>query len=477
MKKNRNDKKIFVTNMVKMFSIFLLVVCVWIAIITIKENEFYRLPSILIFIFVDSILYCIMNLWKKWIIQEKCDFEAQEAYVISLLKQKRFKEKVSLHMELLFTSLVLGKYDESQQEIEELYRLNNRLNSMQRLQLQLWHIDYMLSVNKMADSKKELENIERFLEKLSGISDKIRQKSQRNINLRKYLAEGKWEEILRLLNNASKIQGNMTVFEQISTAYIRGKCYYWLGRYEEAFLELRFVAEWGGNTKYVTLANDLIEKIPEKNLHEDVYAKQSIKVKYKINKEVIVLILCCFCVLFFAWLNYYCSHGNSIEEAYCRQFLCAEDEITIFYRESIDDYELIILNEDEKVAYCLFKETARSNYIIVDFFRIDKNVGNDQTELMRVDMTESEKEFYQESEIKQELWAVITGFYKKNSIFYQGNLAYVGISFSPMVENVTINGTPVSIKQISDITGTPIYLWSVQNVDLKTNIQVDYAEP
>lgn len=477
MKKNRNDKKIFITNIVKMLLIFLLVVCVWIAILTIKDNKFYRLPSILIFIFVDIILFCIMNLWKKWIIHEKCDFEAQESYVVSLLKQKRYKEKVSLHMELLFISLVLGKYDESQQEIEELQRLNDRLNSMQKLQLLLWNIDYMISVNKTADIKTELENVEKFLAKLGGISDKIRQKSQRNINLRKYLIEEKWENILELLSNSSNMQRNMTVFEQISTAYILGKCYYWLGRYEEAFFELRFVNEWGGNTKYVTLANDLIEKIPEKNLYEDTYAKQSKKVKYKINKEVIFLTMSCFFVIFFSWLNYYCSHGNSIEEAYCRQFLCAENEITIFYQKNIGDYELIILNEDEKVAYCLFKETAGSNYIIVDSFRIDKNLGNDQTELLRIEMTESEKKFYQESQIKQEVWAVITGFYKKNSIFYGGNLAYVGISFSPMVENVTINGTPVDIEQITDITETPIYLWSIENVNLKTNIQVDYAEP
>lgn len=52
--------------------------------------------------------------------------------------------------------------------------------------------------------------------------------------------------------------------------------------------------------------------------------------------------------------------------------------------------------------------------------------------------TESEKEFYQENKIKQEFWAVLTQFYKKNTIFKQENFAYVGITTSSMAENVTI---------------------------------------
>lgn len=83
---------------------------------------------------------------------------------------------------------------------------------------------------------------------------------------------------------------------------------------------------------------------------------------------------------------------------------------------------------------------------------------------------------YSETEIEQELWAVITGFYKKNRIFHQEDLAYVGVASSSMVENVTINGKYASIEQITKINDLPVYLWSVENIDLKTNIQVDYAE-
>ena len=52
----------------------------------------------------------------------------------------------------------------------------------------------------------------------------------------------------------------------------------------------------------------------------------------------------------------------------------------------------------------------------------------------------------------------------------------MGISFSPMAENVTINGILVSIEQITDVNDLPVYLWRVENIDLKTNIQVEYKK-
>lgn len=44
--------------------------------------------------------------------------------------------------------LVLGRYEESWQEIEKVNGLERRLSNMQRLQLRLWHMDYMISVKE-----------------------------------------------------------------------------------------------------------------------------------------------------------------------------------------------------------------------------------------------------------------------------------------------------------------------------------------
>lgn len=474
MKRDKNYIKIFIANLIKAILIFFIVIGIWIGILFIKEGKFFRISILLIFIFIAIAVYCLMGIWKNWIIGEKCDFQAQETYILKLLNQKRYKNHIGLHLELLFTSLVLGKYEQCQQEINKLNGWDSRLHNMQRLQLQLWKIDYMISINQIDALKKEIENLEKFLATTGGIGKKAKQKIQRNINIRKYLIEKNWEDVLKLIENTVEFRKG-TVFEQISIAYIQGICCYWLGRHEEAFFKLRLVEERGGNTKYVMLANDLIEKIPEKSLYEDLYVKQPIK--YKINKEFIFLIMSCLCVLSLVWFNYYCSHGNSIEAIYCRRYLCAQDEITIFYQKNFGDYELIILSDNEKVAYLLFKDATGLKYKIVDSFRINKNMENEKIGFIGVEMTESETEFYQESEIKQELWSVIAEFYKNNSIFYQEGLSYVGISSSPMVKNITINGIPVTIEQIIETTETPVYLWSVKNIDLKTTIQVDYTEP
>lgn len=43
---------------------------------------------------------------------------------------------------------MLGRYEESWQEIEKVNGLERRLSNMQRLQLRLWHMDYMISVKE-----------------------------------------------------------------------------------------------------------------------------------------------------------------------------------------------------------------------------------------------------------------------------------------------------------------------------------------
>lgn len=472
MKKNRNCIKILTANKISVLSILCLGEGIFACILQIKEDGIYRLPYILIFVFVSLIIYCMMNIWKNWIVQGKCDFEAQETYILKLLGRKRYRDHVGLHLALLFTSLGLGRYDESRREIERLHRLYHRLNDKQKLQLQLWKIDYMISINESAYLKKELEDAEKILKQLKNINIKLKQRMKMRIRLRHYLIEDRWKDVLELLEDISKSYKSASVFEQVVAAYIRGICYYRLDRYEEAFHELGFVIRRGGNTKYVALANDLLEKIPEKNKYEDRYEQKSVNTKCAFGKMHFLLAVNCFIILLLCIVIYYFSHGNSIEEAYCRRYLCAEDELTVFYQKDIDDYEMVILHEEEKMAYCLFRETKNSGYQIIDSFRMDPYTGDDPMELMWIEMTESEKESYQRGRIELEIWEVITGFYQKNNIFYQDDLTYAGISYSPMVENIVINGNPVRIEQIIDIGETQLYLWRAEYVNLEEYISV-----
>ncbi len=474
MEKNKNHKILLIVMKMITFSIFFLAIVVWVGILAIIQNAIYELPLIFSLIFADIAICCMMLLWWRWIIFEKCDFQAYEKYVLSFLKRKRYKENVNFHKSLLFISLVLRKYDESRQEIDELRRLDSRLTPAQRLEVQLHIIDYMICVNETASLNTELENAKNILQKLSGKNDRIKLIYQGSLKLRQYLIEERWEDVLKLLKIISK--NNMTTFEQVNTAYYRGKCCYNLGRYEEAFHEFKFVTKYGGNTMYVTWANDLMEKIPEKNLYESKSPEQSIKVKHRINKITITLAISCLLLILSIGINHYCSHGNSIEEAYSRRYFCAQDELTIIYQKEIDNYELVILYDEgnaQNMAYCLLEETD-SVYKIIESFRLDWDLEKNQIHPLRIELTEREKEFYRKNKTNGEIWLVFTDFYQKNSIFYQEDMTYVGICSFPIAENIVVNGNPVNFEEVIYIDETAFCIWSVKNVNLKSSIHVDY---
>ena len=474
MKRNRTYKKIALANILKILSLFFAINFVLGSILQIKEKDFYQFFYLLICVFVCVTFYYIMDIWKSWIIWDKCDFEANKEYLLRLLKQKRFKENIKLHLGLLFTDLVLGRYEESQQEIEKLNGLERRLSNMQRLQLRLWHIDYMISVKETDSLKKELEEAQKDLEQLERIRDKRREKVRKEISQRRYLIEEKWEDVLEVLREAPRLSLNLTVYEQINTAYIRGTCYYQLGRYEEAFNELQFTVRRGGNTKYVALANALIEKIPGKDLLECKYDRKNRRGERGINIKIIFLAASCLMALLAGASCFYCSHGNSMEEAYCRRYMCMGNRPEVFCLEKIGDYETAVLDGADKMSYCLFRKTSDSDYHIVDSFRIDKPEKNHLEDKLCTNLPEDQKILYFEYLAEQEIWAVMTGFYRKNEIFYQKGIKYMGLSYFSMVENMTINGKQISAEQIVNADKIPIYIWRVENVDLKQEISVEY---
>ena len=90
------------------------------------------------------------------------------------------------------------------------------------------------------------------------------------------------------------------------------------------------------------------------------------------------------------------------------------------------------------------------------------------------ELTESDQEFFWKN--RADIWMVFMSFYKKNNVFYQEDMTYIGICSLPIEENIVVNGSPVSVEQVIYIDETPVYLWSVENVDLKTNIQVENVE-
>lgn len=422
--------------------------------------------------------------WVEWIKYEKCDYESYRLYQEKAVKKKKYRNDVGAHLLLFDTYLVLGCYDECQKEINELDRLSSRISGRQAIIYGFQKIDYLLETsNSYPDVIKEINQITETFNKLEKISMNEKNVIQNSIMTREYLAKEKWEEVIALLKNSD----NETIYEEVKTSYRLGKCYYLIGEYKQAFPHLLFVSKWGGNTKYVSLANDIIKSMPQNETYDELQREKAEKFKNKKWKIDANLVAICLTIVTTIFINYHSLYGSDMKEIYCKRYLCKEKEVTILYQQSYDNYEMVILSDskNDKVAYCLFKKIpgiSTPQYRRADFFRTNMYLDDHKVELERIGkiFSEDEKErsqkFYQETEIEQELWAVITGFYKKNRIFHQEDLAYVGVASSSMVENITINGKYASIEQITKINDLPVYLWSVENIDLKTNIQVDYAE-
>lgn len=471
MENNKNYIMLFVVNIIKTFSSMFFVLCVVGGILAISAGDVYWISIILITIFADIAVYCIMDFWMKWIVLEKCDVQAQEKIGLILLKRMGYKDNVHLHKTLLISSLILGRYDESRQEIDELHRLNRRLKPTKKLDVQFYILDYLIAVNDTASFNVALEEAQNALTELNIKNERMKQRFQINLTLRQYLIEERWEDLRVILKEARKElqKKDMAALANVMIAFYHGQCCYHLGRFEEAFHELKYAAKYGGNTKYVALANELIENILEKNpfFTENKTAERSIKGKHRIDKTVIIIAVNCLLLVLSIGFNRYCAHGSSIEDAYSRRYICAQDELAVIYRREIDNYEMVILYDKgsaDNVAYCLFEETDSGCKIVNSYrFHMDFDDGRYGTE--------RDKWFYQETEISM----VFFGFYKENDVFYQEDMVYTGICSLPIADNIVADGNPVSAEDVIYIEETPVYLWSVENVNLRTSIEMGHV--
>lgn len=479
--KNHYKNILLVTYIGTFLILFMLIVIPLALIIFVDANVVLRLIYIITSILLACIIWRILNEWIKWIVWEKCDFESYRIYQEKVIKVKRNRNKVKLHLSLLNSYLILGYYDQCKKELDESSKLYTQMSDIQKLNYQFLYIDYLAAFNGYSSLEKEIEQVSEVLNGAEKIGGNERSRAQKSIALRKYLAEKKWKEAINVLNK-SKAD---TVFDEVNHAYVLGMCYYKMEEYEQAFQEFVFVSKWGGNTKYVALANDIIKKLYVKEQYVKLQEKKTCN--FNIGKIRIFgnLLIACFIATITILINYHSMYGNSIEETYSRRYLCNESEVSILYQENIGNYEMVILSEDDNIAYCLFRKIFQATgfkYKIIDSFCTNKYLDNHEAELERIEMifSESEKErsekFYQESEIEQEVWAVINRFYKKNNIFDQEDFTYVGISFYSAVENVTINGQYVVIEQINTENKETVYLWKIGNLDLRTNLQIDYIE-
>lgn len=438
------------------------------------------IASILLGIFIRN----IVQKWMNYVIWEQCDLESLCLYLEKILNKKGHKNNINLQISLSSTYLLLGRQDACRDILDQLEQQQVRMSDLQAMNFQLLHIYYLSVENGFSTQKEEIKKAIETLSQSKKIKKSIKILMQQYLTLFSRLAEEQWESAIDLLNSHNRL----TVFIEAANAYISGKCYYAMGAYQEAAQKFAFVKTWGGNTKYAALADNMLKSHPLQDIYTELPEKKPEQLKSAQYRLIGNILSACIIVITILFFNYYGSYGKSMEEICCKRYFCRENEVVMLYQEVFNDYEMAILSEDEKVIYCLFRKSSQeigNRYQLLYSFAIDKYLNEHETEKTLERMAwyssqqdiEHSRQFYYENGIKNTVWSVLTGFYRKNKVFSQEGFTYTGISYYADVEHITINGQPVRVEVIQlPNDNQQIYLWKADLMELKINISIDYKD-
>lgn len=436
------------------------------------RSQFTVNISAIIFLLFFCFLGLVMtSRWCVTVTYKQCDWDSYRVYLERTLKRSR--NSVRLHLSLLYTELVLGRYDECQAEIEEINRLEKRLSEEQKIVFKQHCIGYLYWTGDRDSSSEKLTEMSEMLQSAEKINENTRRALEENILLYKYLLEDNWEEVV---SQEGKEKGG-SVYVQVNRAYFMGKAYYQMGDYENAFSHLTFVAAWGGNTKYVSLAKEMLSTIPEKEKYEGITVEKPLNSKSGIYKKLRFFLACivvfvgnCIFMLFGRNIS-----ADSVEEAYCKEYwIGGKDQVVVLYQKDFNDYEVAILCDGDKIGYCLCEKIEKESgetYKIINSIRTDQHIKTTMWEKATLQMFgESERESYQKSAkdnfVTMQMWTVMEELYMKNSSVYPDDFSYTGVSCYPDMEDYVIGGQQVEVEPVITINGTQFYIWHIEGIDL-----------
>ncbi len=435
---------------------------------------FTDIGGITIVLSIGLLISVMILWWSEWCVHQVCDFEIYRVFIERLLKRRIRKKNARLHLNLFTACLILGRYEECQTEIDEIKRLQNRLSKKNRIIFRLFYVNYLCWTQDSGSPNEELKEISEMLQSLEKIKADERKELENNVLFYGYLSEGNWEEVVSLWEKRKCV----TVYEQVCRAYYLGKGYYQMTDYEAAYSHLTFAAAWGGNTKYVSLAKEMLSAMPEKEEQGGAFEEEPMCRKYWTQKRLRICLVGIVAVFVAALLMFYGKNitGGSIEEVYCREYWTAkESEVALLYREAVNGYELAILCDGNKISYCLCKKTEKNSgesYKIIYSFRTDQHIKTTMWEKAILQMLndESGRESYYQGEqntfVEMQMWTVLKELYMKNSSVYPDDFSYTGVSCYPDMEDYVIEGQQVEVEPVITINGTQFYIWHIEGIDL-----------
>ena len=418
-----------------------------------------RLFNIVIGLLMIVIVVMVQKSVIKQKVLEECDFKSYQEFLEMLAKIKAVRKNIRFCITMLEICLVLGDYDKFMQQYEQIACRKIQMSEKRKIYLQALYLEFLACTNDPA-LKNELKNSRNHINEEGRLSKKVRDKFEYMSSLRERIAEQEWKEAIELLEQ----RGVKTTFERVMKAYGLGKCYYHLGEESKATDELLRVIKFGGNTKYVALAKDILKKMDQPDLCSKAL---SFHQKKKMYIFPIVIVICLSILV--ALLNATDYIGTSAEEVY-KRILCINkpEEMTIIHREEIEKYELNIIYAEGKVNYCLFEKVnnKKTVYRLIDFLQV--NVNDIKIEnFSNIALDETDIRFAKRASAEQHISYLIREFYKKNEIFLDSSFSITGVYGDSVIGHGVIKDSPISIEKVMEIDGFTLFVWKCNVPDLE----------
>lgn len=185
--------------------------------------------------------------WLTWIVYGKCDLD----FSLTILYQCEKKPDIQIRIAEVYFDL--GYYDKCLETIENLNKISSQFSPEENIRFRIIKIHYEAYINGYPSQRNEIEEL------IRDVKDQNYKTKYLICDLLKCYAENDWEGTIDCIKDFKPLY----ILSDVMYSYVLGKGYYKTGSCQDAFKYLDFVHKWGGNTRYVTLAKEMIDKMPE----------------------------------------------------------------------------------------------------------------------------------------------------------------------------------------------------------------------
>ncbi len=456
MKKLTTYKKLRIANFINILQLIVFIIIIPCLCMLHVEKRAAVVPDILICILLACFNTYFVSLYTNYFAYGKCDI-----YAYQLWLNKAVRISTGTRVELIELYAALGWKDRVWHEMQSLNAVPEKLSDIQKIRVEYAYIDY---VNP--------EMAEQYLTQLSNrlkrikvtIINSVKIRCMENkIHFRECMLKKEWEKAIEILQEFSQNLVYESVYEQVVRAYWTGICYLNLGKKNEAVAELQFVSKYGGTTKYVIWAGNILNR-----MHIQEQGAECKDPVIKRRRSVwggIVLTVAL--IGFGIFISNFKLYGETVEEAYRLKYNVSDkQDVLVLYERNVGNQKMAIIYHKGEIVYCVLNQDREGKkYKIQDVYQDDVNstanyLANIDSQLIGQENIKVKKKDF----IKWEVSILIQHFYQKKGLFEKKPDFCAGIYCDPIIEGLVIDGVPAEVEEIK-YKDMIFYLWVADGID------------